>query len=277
MQLKSDEESRIYEIEFSDLEPSKTYKIEAYPVKDDRQIGHIEEIDVVTRKTMFSNISIYAIASWRAATFETMASFNINTLFVFPSTECGRKDRYRTWGNKCYHPCGGRRSQDRRNQVPSYCGLVRIDSHVYLFKFVRVVVKDEDKVVVVNETRPKKPDKDFDEAFGPLNPLKNYTIIIVVDVNGTEEEPIEEEFTTGNAVDCLDCDFTLKLKFRFSDGFDLEDLKVVKNGANFLVIQAISSVDSTHGVVFSIKYPDGSSSSDFVVSVNVNEKSTAMR
>ena len=82
--------------------------------------------------------------------------------------------------------------------------MIVLSQYVYIKEdccIFSVVVQDRDGNVVINETRPKERDEDFDETFGSLEPFTDY--IIATHKNGTEGSPRIEEFRTGRIGACI--------------------------------------------------------------------------
>lgn len=62
----------------------------------------------------------------------------------------------------------------------------------------RVLIKDPEGETVVNETEEIVPGEEFNKTYDSLEPFKNYTTEITPVVDGKDEEPEKNDFTTGS-------------------------------------------------------------------------------
>jgi hypothetical protein len=60
-----------------------------------------------------------------------------------------------------------------------------------------VLIKDPAGEAVWNETEDIESGETFNKTYGLLDPFENYTAVIVPVVDGEDQNPVEENFTTG--------------------------------------------------------------------------------
>ena len=84
-----------------------------------------------------------------------------------------------------------------------------------------MLIKDPAGEAVWNETEAIEPGEKFNKTYGLLDPFEEYTAVIVPVVDGEDQSPVEENFTTGFRY----CYFALQPTtrantslFRFSSG-----------------------------------------------------------
>lgn len=61
-----------------------------------------------------------------------------------------------------------------------------------------MLIKDPSGETVWNETEAIEPGEKFNRTYGSLDPFEDYTAVIVPVVDGKDQSPVEENFTTGN-------------------------------------------------------------------------------
>lgn len=61
-----------------------------------------------------------------------------------------------------------------------------------------MLIKDPSGEAVWNETEAIEPGEKFNRTYGSLDPFEDYTAVIVPVVDGKDQSPVEENFTTGN-------------------------------------------------------------------------------
>ena len=66
-----------------------------------------------------------------------------------------------------------------------------------------MLIKDPEGATVVNETEPIENGEIFNKTYDSLDPFKNHTAVIVPVIEGEDQIPVEENFTTG--FKCLLC------------------------------------------------------------------------
>lgn len=59
------------------------------------------------------------------------------------------------------------------------------------------MIKDPSGEAVWNETEAIEPGQKFNKTYASLDPFEDYTAVIVPVVDGEDQSPVEENFTTG--------------------------------------------------------------------------------
>ena len=60
-----------------------------------------------------------------------------------------------------------------------------------------MLIKDPSGEAVWNETEAIEPGQKFNKTYASLDPFEDYTAVIVPVVDGKDQSPVEENFTTG--------------------------------------------------------------------------------